>query len=258
MTRHTPFLCNHCFKWNASYTDPICWLCNHRKAETCFPNPILLLKDQYVFTVDEYREHSEFPIKQREELRTLKDAYENTVAHEARGIHESHTPSSKLRALFKGGRGGEGEESIHDVYLARKKEIMERKEERRFLKGVGLDKPALSGRVTGDAWQMELTTLIAFAKIDIPCIEPLNTRLSDRVGVLLAFLMDLNAIPGGNKVIIILEDRRTLNIHDCARQLESELIPFESGDVPESISRHRTSTGRIMTVKESLMRYQSS
>lgn len=59
----------------------------------------------------------------------------------------------------------------------------------------------------------------------MPCIEALNTKLSDRVGVLLAFLMDLNAIPGGDEVIIILEDRRSLNVHDCAKQLESKQIP---------------------------------
>ncbi|KAE9980943.1 hypothetical protein EG328_011961 [Venturia inaequalis] len=199
MTRHTPFLCNHCFKWNTSYTLPICWQCKRPKADTCFPNPTLLLGDQYVFTVDEYREHSEFPIRQREELRTLKDA--------------------KLRALFKGGRGAEEQENVHGAYLARKREIMDRKEDIYFLEGVEVEKPALNGRVTGDAWQMKLSTLIAFAKIDVPCIETLNTKLSDRVGVLLAFLMDLNAIPGGNEVTIILDDRRALNIHDYARLL---------------------------------------
>lgn len=245
MVRRTPFLCNHCFKWNTSYTVPICRQCNHRKADTCFPAPILLLRDQYVFTVDEYREHSEFPIKQREELRTLRDAYDNAIVQEAKEAHAAQSPKRKLRALFKGGRGVEEQESIHDVYEARKKGIMERKRERHFLKGVRVERPALSGRVTGDAWQMELSTLIvssfsltpisvyccltcsqqAFAKIDIPCIEAHNTKLSDRVGVLLAFLMDLNAIPGGNEVIIILEDRRALKIHDCAKQLESKQIP---------------------------------
>lgn len=160
MVRHTPFLCNHCFKWNTSYTVPICWQCKHRKADTCFPAPILLLRDQYVFTVDEYREHSEFPIKQREELRTLKDAYDNAVAQETKEARASHTPKGKLKTIFKGGRGGEEQESIHDVYVARKKEIMDRKEDRHFLKSVHAERPALSGRVTGDAWQMELSTLI--------------------------------------------------------------------------------------------------
>ncbi|QDS72846.1 hypothetical protein FKW77_007086 [Venturia effusa] len=258
MARHTPFLCNHCFKWNASYTAPICWQCKHRKTEICFPSPVLLLRDQYVFTVDEYREHSEFPIKQREELRALKDAYDSAVVREANEIRASQSPRGKLKALFRGGRAVEEQESIHDVYVARKTEIMERKEGRHFLKDVRVDKAALSGRVTGDAWQMELSTLIAFAKVDIPCIEARHTRLSDRVAVLLAFLMDLNAIPGGNEVIIILEDRRTLNVHDCAKQLETKQIPFESGDVPELISRHDTSIGRIMTVEESRMRYRSS
>lgn len=160
MVRHTPFLCNHCFKWSTSYTVPICWRCNHRESDTCFPAPVLLLRDQYVFTVDEYREHSEFPIKQREELRTLKDAYDNALAQEAKEARASHTPKGKLKAIFKGGRGGEEQESIHEVYVARKKEIMDRKEERHFLKGVRVERPALSGRVTGDAWQMEFSTLI--------------------------------------------------------------------------------------------------
>lgn len=165
MTRHTPFLCNHCFKWNTSYTIPICWQCNHRRADTCFPSPTLLLNDQYVFTVDEYREHSEFPIKQREELRTLEDAYYNAIAQEVKEIRESHTPKSKLRALFKGGRGADEQESVHEVYLARKKEIMERKEERHFLKGVRMEELTLNRRVTGDAWQMELPTLIVTSSL---------------------------------------------------------------------------------------------
>ncbi|RDI76374.1 Glutamate--cysteine ligase [Venturia inaequalis] len=230
MTRHTPFLCNHCFKWNTSYTLPICWQCKRPKADTCFPNPTLLLGDQYVFTVDEYREHSEFPIRQREELRTLKDAYDNAVAQEAKGTHASPPPTRKLRALFKGGRGAEEQENVHGAYLARKREIMDRKEDIHFLEGVEVEKPALNGRVTGDAWQMKLSTLI----IDVPCIETLNTKLSDRVGVLLAFLMDLNAIPGGNEVTIILDDRRALNIHDCARLLSDRGKRFDKAGYMES------------------------
>lgn len=74
----------------------------------------------------------------------------------------------------------------------------------------------------------------------------------------------------------MLADRQVLNIHDCAVQLVNGQIPCKyhslhlflcqrlisffqyvvvSGDVPEIISKYRTSTGRIMTAEESRLRY---
>jgi hypothetical protein len=159
--RNTPFLCNHCFKWNTRYTTPVCSTCRTPKDPTCFPAPILFLRDQYVFTPNEWNEHATFPVMQREELRTLRDAYNSALAQEAKEYKASKTTKGKLKAFFKGGKSAkEEEDSIHDIYVARKKEIDARREEKSFLKGIQVDCPALKRKIDDRAWQIRFSVLV--------------------------------------------------------------------------------------------------
>jgi hypothetical protein len=159
-SRNTPFLCNNCFKWNTEYIIPTCRTCKHPKSPTCFPAPVLLLRDQYVFTVDEYKEHAKFPITKREELRTLRDAYDTALAQEAERHRAAKTAKGKVKSLLRRGSNTKDDESIHDVYVARKKEIEDRKEEKHFLKGIRIDQPSIYRRVDDRAWVVKLPVLV--------------------------------------------------------------------------------------------------